>query len=76
MTSSNIILYRLSPHRESKTAIDTQFEMGFAPLALRYSQYHTKVWKRRGSQQLTWIGLWFLMSGNHSLNILVMVWPT
>ena len=27
---NNIILYRLSPYRESKTAIDTQFEMGFA----------------------------------------------
>lgn len=29
-----INLYRLSPNRESKTVIDTQFEMGFARIIL------------------------------------------
>lgn len=38
-----IILYRLSPNRESKTAIGTQFEMGIAnKFSLRYSQYLLK----------------------------------
>ena len=45
-----IILYRLSPYRESKFAIDTQIEMGIVVLVpLRYSQYVQKYTINTGS---------------------------
>lgn len=45
-------LYRLSPYRESRAAIGTQFEMGFRDNTVRYSQSHTKVWATRNYAQI------------------------
>lgn len=50
--SNNISLYRLSPYRVSRVAIDTRLEMGIVVLGqLRNSQYQWKHWSNTQIEQ-------------------------
>ena len=49
LTLMIIILYRLSPYRESRTTISTQFEMGFAIYFVKIQSGHIEIYEQPGS---------------------------